>query len=141
MTEQAAADEVIITAEDNQTKRRIKRKLENRNWQKDIIPRYVIPTLNNFGKQGIPIGVRKMCYILESWKVIEKSEFDNTQAAFTKARETGLLPIDAFQDTTRWIEDIDDVYETQSEYADRLISYVKNAPTSYYHSSLPMWTN
>src|SRR5919109_753009 len=72
-------------------------------WERSIIPHIIKPILADKEKDGQAITIRGRCYILESERVIKKTEkdFGKVQDAMTTARKNGDIPRDAFVDSTR----------------------------------------
>lgn len=107
-------------------------------WQKDIVPK-VLDALEAYSYKPT---VRGMFYRLVSDELISNTfkTYRSLVAALTIARINGTIPIDAFVDNTRSIEDINDTYWSPEEYVDHLIRQLKNAREDYFERGyIPRW--
>lgn len=83
---------------------RIKSESGRYRWEACIIPYIIGPLLRIKNQKGSGLTIRGLCYILESMKVIPKTEedFRKVYEAMASARKNGTLDRDAFIDNTRY---------------------------------------
>jgi hypothetical protein len=105
-------------------------------WQKKVIPK-----VN--GKLGVYTyrpTIRGMFYNLVSNGILQNTpkQYRGLVNALTTARRNGTVDMYAFADNTRWIDDINDNYQTPEEYVQDCIDILKGARKDYF-DSIPRW--
>lgn len=105
-------------------------------WQLKVIP-IVSRKLSRYSYRPT---VRGMFYSLVSDNVIPNvhKSYKGLVSALGTARRNGSLPLDAFADNVRHIEDIDDIYQTPEQYVDNRIEILKTSPETYF-DYIPRW--
>jgi hypothetical protein len=108
------------------------------NWDKQYLPT-VREQLADFEVQGIKPTFRGMYYTLVDLGVLPKTEanYSALNKVSVRWRESGLISIDSFADSTRSIvKNFDDVYETLQDYVHRGTSHLEYADENY---QVPLW--
>lgn len=105
-------------------------------WQKYVIPE-VLRRLRTYTYRPT---VRGMFYNLTTTNTIKNTqkEYKAFVDALSRARRNGSIPIDAFADSRRWIEDINDRFQTPYEFVDDMVTWLKDAKDDYFNST-PKW--
>ena len=92
-------------------------------------------------RQGIEVTLRGMYYSLVVIGILPYTQqiYKAFDAQTVKWRESGIIPIDVFEDDTRRIsKGFTDKYESITDYARRLINYLRFAHENY---DIPRWYN
>ena len=92
-------------------------------------------------RQGIEVTLRGMYYSLVVIGILPYTQqiYKAFDAQTVKWRESGIIPIDAFEDDTRRIsKGFTDKYESITDYARRLTNYLRFAHENY---DIPRWYN
>jgi hypothetical protein len=105
-------------------------------WQKKIIP-IVKEKLSAYTYRPT---IRGMFYNLVSDEKLQNTpkQYKSLVSALSTARRNGTIPISAFVDTTRWIDDIYDDYQKPEEYIQDRIDNLKTT-RDHYFDSIPRW--
>ena|SRR6266542_3344575 len=105
-------------------------------WQKQIIPK-VKEKLRAYTYRPT---VRGMFYNLVSDGILQNTpkQYGGLVDALGVARRNGTIPMNAFVDNTRRIDDIYDEYQKPEEYIQDLIDNLKTA-RDHYFDNIPRW--
>jgi hypothetical protein len=105
-------------------------------WQKQIIP-IVKEKLRAYTYKPT---IRGMFYNLVSDGKLQNihKQYKGLTSALSVARRNGTIPMDAFVDTTRWIDDIKDVYQKPEKYIQKIIDKLKTSRNDYF-DIIPRW--
>jgi hypothetical protein len=105
-------------------------------WQKQVIPK-VAEKLRAYTYRPT---VRGMFYNLVSDGILQNTpkQYKSLISALSVARRNGSIPMDAFVDNTRWIDDISDQYQKPEEYVQDIIDVLKTARNDYF-DYIPRW--
>ena len=106
-------------------------------WQKIVIPE-VQERLKTYSYRPT---VRGMFYNLVSDSVILNTQqaYKGLINAISIAVRNGIIPINAFADNTRQINDIRDSYQNPQNYTSDYINALKGVLTEHYFDNIPRW--
>jgi len=107
-----------------------------RSADKKRISLAAIDIINHYTALGIPLGVRQVCYILESRGIIPKSAFERVGDYMTELRKLGVIAIDVFKDNTRFTKKFDTEYIDPVDQWNRFFNHIKELDRHY---DLPKW--
>lgn len=112
-------------------------KKERVNWDKKYL-QVVIDQLVDFEQQGLKPTFRGMYYTLVELGILAKTEdnYKQLNKVSVRWRESRLILLDAFADSTRAIIENDFEYESHQDYAYRGIYHLEHATEIY---KIPLW--
>jgi hypothetical protein len=107
------------------------------NWDKEYLP-VVRDQLADLDQQGLKADFRGMYYTLVQLGILPKTQqsYQQLNKVSVRWRERGLIPLDAFTDSTRRIRKNDFEYEPHEDYVYRGIYHLENATKKY---EIPLW--
>ena len=120
-------------------------------WKKYVVPKYVIPFINDLAKRNLKPGTRSISYYLESIRVLPKNHYtyDKVIKAMSSARKgtrlsngrrgVPIVAMAALTDNSRHIiKDFDDEERSLEDYIEGRIAQLRFLPNGF-KTLVPRW--